>query len=85
MSQGIGLHQHLNLSQTLSPQMQQSLQYLQAPVMELRSLMQQEMQANPVLEDVTDVSEPTDDDWDKELDEIRQDDEDWREYFAQSR
>lgn len=84
MSQGIGLHQNLNLSQTLSPQMQQSLQYLQAPVMELRALMQQEMQANPVLEDIAEAPEDNDDDWDKEVDEIRQQDEEWREYFAQS-
>lgn len=84
MSQGMGLHQNLNLSQTLSPQMQQSLQYLQAPVMELRALMQQEMQANPVLEDIAEAPEESDEEWDKELDEIRQHDEDWREYFTQS-
>ena len=46
---GIGLHQNLSLGQTLSPQMQQSLQFLQAPAMELQSLVQQEIEINPVL------------------------------------
>lgn len=39
------------LQQALSPQMQQSLQLLQAPLMELRQLVATEMQANPVLEE----------------------------------
>jgi RNA polymerase sigma-54 factor len=51
---GIGLHQNLSLGQTLSPQMQQSLQFLQAPAMELQSLVQQEIEINPVLEETPD-------------------------------
>ena len=35
----------LSLQQTLSPQMQQSLHVLQAPVLELRNLVEQELQA----------------------------------------
>src|SRR5271156_1036404 len=86
---GIGLHQNLSLGQTLSPQMQQSLQFLQAPAMELQSLVQQEIEINPVLEESPDEpsepkSETEADDWDKQLKELRQKDEEWREYFAQS-
>jgi len=66
--------------------MQQSLQFLQAPAMELQSLVQQEIEINPVLEESPDDAKPeTDaDDWDKQLKELRQKDEEWREYFAQS-
>src|SRR6202021_375700 len=50
------------------------------------SLVQQEIEINPVLEESPDEGKPeTDaDDWDKQLKELRQKDEDWREYFAQS-
>ncbi|HSI86029.1 MAG: RNA polymerase factor sigma-54 [Candidatus Methylacidiphilales bacterium] len=84
---GIGLHQNLSLGQTLSPQMQQSLQFLQAPVMELQSLIQQELEINPVLEENREEAkqeEDSDAEWEKELDVLRQNDEEWREYFAQS-
>ncbi|HEV3272686.1 MAG TPA: RNA polymerase factor sigma-54 [Candidatus Methylacidiphilales bacterium] len=83
---GLGLHQNLSLGQTLSPQMQQSLQFLQAPAMELQSLVQQEIEINPVLEESPDEVKPEADaeDWDKQLKELRQKDEEWREYFAQS-
>ncbi|MEM6821282.1 MAG: RNA polymerase factor sigma-54 [Verrucomicrobiota bacterium] len=83
MSQGLGLQQNLSLSQTLSPQMQQSLQYLQAPVMELRALMRQEMEGNPVLEETQPENQESDEEWEKEIDEMRQHDEEWREYFVQ--
>lgn len=46
------LGQGLALQQVLSPQMQQSLALLQAPVMELRALVEQELSQNPVLEEV---------------------------------
>ena len=87
---GIGLHQNLSLGQTLSPQMQQSLQFLQAPAMELQSLVQQEIEINPVLEEAPDEPkteaepEAENEDWDKQLEELRQKDEEWREYFSQS-
>jgi RNA polymerase sigma-54 factor len=66
--------------------MQQSLQFLQAPAMELQSLVQQEIEINPVLEESPEEPKPEADaeDWDKQLKELRQKDEDWREYFAQS-
>src|SRR5271170_1498341 len=66
--------------------MQQSLQFLQAPAMELQSLVQQEIEINPVLEETPDeAKKETDaDDWDAQLKELRQKDEEWREYFSQS-
>ena len=66
--------------------MQQSLQFLQAPAMELQSLVQQEIEINPVLEESPEEAKPEADaeDWDKQLKELRQKDEEWREYFAQS-
>lgn len=41
----------LSQQQLLSPQMQQSLQLLQAPMMELRQLVSQELTSNPMLEE----------------------------------
>jgi RNA polymerase sigma-54 factor len=46
----------MSLSQVLAPQLQQSLQLLQAPTLELKALIEQELQQNPVLEEAT-VSE----------------------------
>jgi len=66
--------------------MQQSLQFLQAPAMELQSLVQQEIEINPVLEEGTDEPKQesdTNDEFDKELEALRQKDEEWREYFSQ--
>jgi len=67
--------------------MQQSLQFLQAPAMELQSLVQQEIEINPVLEETPEEAKPeaeTTEDWDKQIEELRQKDEEWREYFSQS-
>ena len=66
--------------------MQQSLQFLQAPAMELQSLVQQEIEINPVLEESPDEPKPEADaeDWDKQIAELRQKDEEWREYFSQT-
>ncbi len=40
------------LSQVLAPQLQQSLALLQAPMLELRAMVAQELQQNPVLEEI---------------------------------
>ncbi|MFZ4694106.1 MAG: RNA polymerase factor sigma-54 [Verrucomicrobiia bacterium] len=85
--------QKLGLQQVLSPQMQQSLQILQAPTLELTALVRQELDANPVLEELPDeetedgevpgepveAEEPADD-----LEAIAQLDQEWREYFSQA-
>ena len=83
---GIGLQQNLGLSQTLSPQMQQSLHLLQAPALELRALVQQELEHNPLLEESPPEPDSADepDEWESELEEMRQHDEDWRELFSQN-
>jgi RNA polymerase sigma-54 factor len=52
MAQGLQLSQRMSLSQVLAPQLQQSLALLQAPSLELKALVEQEMQQNPVLEEV---------------------------------
>ncbi len=85
--------QSLQQQQTIAPQMQQSLQLLQAPTLELRSMIQQELETNPTLEDETqEISldeqpppEDNDDGFDEEFAEISQLDDDWREYLAESR
>jgi RNA polymerase sigma-54 factor len=52
MVQGLQLSQRLSQSLVLSPQMQQSLALLQAPSLELKALVEQELEQNPVLEEV---------------------------------
>src|SRR5512137_1627484 len=51
MSQGLHLSQRLTQSLVLAPQLQQSLALLQAPTLELKALVEQELQQNPVLEE----------------------------------
>src|SRR5438034_9068458 len=90
---GQGMHQSQNLSlqQVLAPQLQQSLLILQAPLLELRNLVQQEMETNPVLEELaTDPDSPTtdsaasDQEFKEEFDKLAKLDEEWRDYMAQS-
>ena len=52
MAQGMYLSQKLTQSMVLSPQLQQSLALLQAPSLELKALVEQELEQNPVLEEV---------------------------------
>jgi RNA polymerase sigma-54 factor len=52
MAPGLQLSQRLTQSLVLAPQLQQSLALLQAPTLELKSLIEQELQQNPVLEEV---------------------------------
>ena len=52
MAQGLQLSQRLSQSLVLSPQLQHSLALLQAPTLELKALVEQELEQNPVLEDV---------------------------------
>ncbi len=85
--------QNLALQQVLSPQLQQSLLILQTPLLELRNLVQQEMETNPVLEELTDEPradegrEPersADDNFNDEFQKLASLDEEWRDYMAQS-
>ena len=60
MVQGMQLSTRLTQSMVLAPQLQQSLALLQAPMLELKALVEQELQQNPVLEEIegTDVQLP---------------------------
>src|SRR5271170_4628056 len=52
MVQGLQLSTRLSQSMVLAPQLQQSLALLQAPTLELKALVEQELQQNPVLEEI---------------------------------
>jgi RNA polymerase sigma-54 factor len=52
MAQGLQLSTRLSQSMVLAPQLQQSLALLQAPTLELKALVEQELQQNPVLEEI---------------------------------
>jgi len=91
--QGMQQTQSLALQQVLSPQLQQSLLILQTPLLELRNLVQQEMQTNPVLEELpdqlgaderSDDESSADDNFKDEFQKLASLDEEWRDYMAQS-
>jgi RNA polymerase sigma-54 factor len=52
MAQGLHLSQRLSQSLVLAPQLQQSLALLHAPTLELKALVEAELQQNPVLEEI---------------------------------
>lgn len=52
MGPGLSLSQRLTQSLVLAPQLQQSLALLQAPTLELKALVEAELQQNPVLEEI---------------------------------
>jgi RNA polymerase sigma-54 factor len=52
MALGLQLSQRLSQSMVLAPQLQHSLALLQAPTLELKALIEQELEQNPVLEEV---------------------------------
>ena len=70
--------------QALSPQMQQSLHLLQAPVAELRQLVAAEMASNPVLEEEAPLVAEGESAGERESTRISLQDE-WRDYMPQSR
>src|SRR5207244_3255706 len=93
--QGMQQSQNLSLQQVLAPQLQQSLLILQAPLLELRNLVQQEMETNPVLEELADPPSSEEgseaetpaaaqDTFKEEFDKLAKLDDEWRDYMAQS-
>jgi RNA polymerase sigma-54 factor len=52
MPPGLQLSQRLSLSQVLAPQLQHSLALLQAPTLELKAMVEEELQQNPILEEI---------------------------------
>src|ERR1700751_5636018 len=88
---GPGIHQcqNLKMQQVLAPQLQQSLQILQAPTLELKNIVQQELQTNPVLEEEigtleTEERSKDDRDFQEEFERLAKLDEEWRDYMAQN-
>lgn len=77
---GLEQYQGLSLQQTLSPQMQQSLHILQAPITELRQLVAEELAVNPVLEEV--VTDQGEEKGSAEPEGASLEDE-WRDYYVQ--
>ncbi len=81
----------------LSPQMQQAIFLLQVPLLELRTIIQQEMIQNPLLEEVLEQVKPDPDsveavsadsapeelEFEAEIDRLAEMDEEWKEYFFQ--
>src|ERR1700736_2119173 len=88
---GPGIHQFQNLTmqQVLAPQLQQSLHILQAPTLELKNIVQQELQTNPVLEEEIGTFESEeqakeDGEFQEEFERLARLDEEWRDYMAQN-
>lgn len=81
----------------LAPQLRQSLEMLQVPILELRAMIQQEIEQNPTIEDVPadapsvelepGSGEPEDKkelDFEKEFEVLARLDDEWRDYFFQN-
>lgn len=97
LNQKIGQEQSLKQTQRLmmSPEMQQAIHFLQMPVQELSTLIEAEMEQNPVLEyedeplQEEEWEETSEEEKEMEFDEnnfeiLKQLDEDFRDYFAES-
>ncbi len=82
----------------LAPQLRQSLEMLQAPVLELRALIQNEIQQNPTLEEVAPDTTPVDIEpgggevdiakelnFEKEFEILSRIDDEWRDCFTRER
>lgn len=81
------------MQMTLAPQLRQSLELLQVPMLELRTLVQAEMEQNPTLEDTSMETEQIEVEpglnkeeeqaFDDEFKVLAELDDEWREYFSQ--
>lgn len=98
-SQQLSLSQSLNQLQILAPQLRQGLEMLQLPILELRSMIQQELEKNPTIEEASsdlgsaELAEggptaiddsPEMDFVDKQFEAIAKLDDEWRDYFYQN-
>jgi RNA polymerase sigma-54 factor len=95
-SQTLSLSQSQRLQMVLAPQLRQSLEMLQVPVLELRAMIQKELEQNPTLEVLApegptleiekNPGEPSDNsemEFDKEFEVLAKLDDEWRDYFFQ--
>ena len=86
---GLSQTQNLSQQQVLAPQLQQSLQILQVPMLELRGLIQAELEGNPTIE-IEDIELKIEDksreneEFKEEFERLTKLDEEWRDYMAQS-
>ncbi len=95
--QTLSLSQSQQLQMILAPQLRQSLEMLQVPILELRTMVQQEIEQNPTIEEVINEQpqieiEPgkpgenenlNEMEFDKEFEALAKLDEEWRDYFFQ--
>ena len=91
------MSQQQQLQMVLAPQLRQSLEMLQLPILELRAMIQQEIEQNPTIE-LTAPEAPTveiepgsgnvDDskemEFEKEFEVLARLDDEWRDYFYQN-
>ncbi len=84
------------MQMVLAPQLRQSLEMLQVPIMELRTMIQKELELNPTLEELApegpelEVEHSADEEvetgemtFDKEFEVLAKLDDEWRDYFFQ--
>jgi RNA polymerase sigma-54 factor len=99
MAQRFEMLQKQTQQMILSPQMLQAIHMLQMPLMELQTLLQQEMTLNPVLEEQMEQEKPEAEapeektksdeheselEFKEEFDNLTKLDDEWKDYFAQS-
>lgn len=99
-SQTLSLAQTQRLQMMLAPQLRQSLEMLQVPILELRAMIQKELEQNPTIEEGTDRNESIEIepgtgqvdekanreelDFDHEFEVLAKLDDEWRDYFFQN-
>ena len=99
-NQTMGMTQDQRLQMILAPQLRQSLEMLQAPVLELRAMIRAELERNPTLEEITtspvpeeaeaapaasQVEDHKELDFRKEFETLMRLDDEWKDYFLQER
>lgn len=96
VTQSLALTQEQRQIQTLAPQLRQSLEFLQVPILELRTLIQRELQQNPLLEEkppdaatveiepgAAEVDDAKELNFKEEFEILSRIDEEWYRYFTQ--
>lgn len=97
--QFLSLNQKQEMQQVLAPHLRQSLEILHVPILELRTLIQKEIELNPILDQppetgmeqleveqgTSDVDREMNDEFDQEFAALASLDEEWNDYFRQNR
>lgn len=96
VSQSLTLSQSQRMQMVMAPQLRQSLEMLQVPILELRAMIQKELEMNPTIEELapegpqleveTSPGEPDDKSemrFDEEFEVLAKLDAEWRDYFFQ--